>query len=104
MLRSAALALILTGCTQMVPVPTSSTSADRSQRTLYVLSWETDLVDVERERYYDSTFETQYAAAGAQRESPSWHAGRPIQVTLWLEFEGRLYQVALAPTVISRSI
>ena len=65
--------------------------------------WETDLVEIDRERYYDSTFQMQYAGAAAQREAPSWRAGRAIQVTVWLELEGRLYRVALPPGVISRS-
>jgi hypothetical protein len=65
--------------------------------------WETDLTDVDRERTYDATFEKQYAAAFAQRESPNWDAGRAIQVTAWLEDRGRLYRVVLPPSVISHS-
>jgi hypothetical protein len=65
--------------------------------------WASDLVELDRDRYYDATFETLYAAASAQRETPSWDAGRRIQVTVWLEDEGRLYRVALPPSVISRS-
>jgi len=65
--------------------------------------WETDLVELDRERYYDSTFQMQYAGAGAQREAPNWKAGRAIQVTLWLELDGRLYRAALPPSVISRA-
>ena len=62
-----------------------------------------DLVELDRERYYDSTFQMQYAGAGAQREAPNWKAGRAIQVTVWLELDGRLYRVALPPSVISRA-
>jgi hypothetical protein len=65
--------------------------------------WVSDLVELDRDRYYDATFATQYAAAGAQRETPSWDAGRRIQVTVWLELQGRLYRIALPPTVISHS-
>jgi hypothetical protein len=65
--------------------------------------WRTDLVELDRERYYDATFNTTYAAASAQREPPSWNAGRRIQVTVWLDDEGRLYRVVLPPDVITRA-
>jgi hypothetical protein len=63
--------------------------------------WETDLREIERERYYDSTFDIQYAAAAAQREAPRWEGGRVIRVTVWLEYERRLYRVTLPPAPIS---
>jgi len=66
-------------------------------------AWETDLTDVDRERRYDATFQKQYAAAFAQRETPNWDAGRVIQVTAWLEERGRLYRVVLPPSLISHS-
>lgn len=66
-------------------------------------AWETELIDVERERRYDATFQKQYAAAFAQRETPAWDAGRPIQVTVWLELGGRIYRVVLPPSVLSHS-
>jgi hypothetical protein len=66
-------------------------------------AWETDLTDVDRERRYDATFQKQYAAAFAQRETPNWGAGRAIQVTAWLEQGGRLYRVVLPPSAISHS-
>jgi hypothetical protein len=66
-------------------------------------AWETDLTDVDRERRYDATFQKQYAAAFAKRETPHWDAGRAIQVSAWLEDRGRLYRVVLPPSVISHS-
>lgn len=66
--------------------------------------WETDLRDVERERYYDSTFDIQYAAAGADRETPRWDGGRVIRVTVWLQHAGRLYRVTLPLAPISIAV
>jgi hypothetical protein len=66
-------------------------------------AWETDLIDIERDRRYDATLQKQYAGAFAQRETPSWDAGRPIKVTVWLELGGRFYRVVLPLSVISHS-
>jgi hypothetical protein len=63
--------------------------------------WETDLREIERERYYDATFNNQYAAAAAQREPPCWEGGRVIRVTVWLTNQGGLYRVTLPPAPIS---
>jgi hypothetical protein len=66
--------------------------------------WETDLHEIERERYYDSTFNNQYAGAAAQREPPRWEGGRVIRVTVWLKHDGRLYRVTLPPAPIMIAI
>jgi hypothetical protein len=65
--------------------------------------WTTELVELGRDRYYDATFDRQYAAAFAQRERPDWKAGRSIRVTVWLEHIGHMYRVRLPPGVISRA-
>jgi hypothetical protein len=67
-------------------------------------TWRTELIEQGRDRYYDATFDIQYASAFAQRERPDWKAGRSIRVTVWLEQSGRAYRVKLPPGVISRAM
>ena len=61
------------------------------------------MIDLARERYYDSYVDRLYAASFAQRERPQWDAVRPIQVTVWIEQAGRLYWVRLPPSQIMRA-
>jgi hypothetical protein len=51
-------------------------------------TWTTELIVLSRDRYYDATFDRQYATARAQRETPDWKPGRQIRVTVWLEQNG----------------